>query len=850
MAKQLNILSSGQIITTALHTEMQRSYLEYAMSVIVGRALPDVRDGLKPVHRRILYAMHELGLTPDRPYRKCARVVGDVLGKYHPHGDQAVYDALVRMVQDFSCRYPLLAGHGNFGSVDNDPPAAMRYTETRLAPISYEAMLSEIGEATVDFIPNFDNSQQEPVVLPAQLPILLLNGCAGIAVGMATNVPPHNLGELVDGLIALIDDANLSDDKLLQIIPGPDFPTGGEIVGSEGTREAYTTGKGTITVRGIASIEEIQIGRGRQRQRGTTRSAIVVTELPFQVNKAAWIEKIAELVNQGKIEGIADIRDESDREGMRVVIELKRDASPQDVLENLYRQTALSSNFGAILLALVEGQPRQLSLRQILQEFLTFREQTLTRQYSYELEQTERRLHLVEGLIAALENLDAIIEILRNAPDGSTAKVTFQSQFNFSDRQSDAILAMPLRRLTGLERQQLQQELTELTERIENLRKLLSDRNELLKALKKDLRSLKKKYADPRRTRIHKLKVTKTETKKTPEKENKPTRERRREQSKTEVTEGQLSLFTTVSSTTPEEANLEITYKGYIRRLTKNHSKSNLKSADDFVVKSFSTTTDADLVVVTGSGKAFPIKVGEIPPTSGQSKGTPLVSLLPQTKEIPETLAGYLLAPSAEDSYTVVVVSQQGRIKRLAISEFANLTRRGLTVLKLKEDDQLLFALPTKEREEIALATTGGRILRFLINEQQLPVMSRGAGGVPALRLGRNEQLIGAVSLNQDDNLLLVTKLGYAKRLPISAIRLANVGDIGTQALQYTSKLDALIGMVEAVPETKALLLTDAPRMINLPMERVAFWGKDGTGDRINKLKEEEKLVNLVIIDG
>ncbi|OKH31697.1 DNA topoisomerase IV [[Phormidium ambiguum] IAM M-71] len=851
MAKQLNILSSGQIITTALHTEMQRSYLEYAMSVIVGRALPDVRDGLKPVHRRILYAMHELGLTPDRPYRKCARVVGDVLGKYHPHGDQAVYDALVRMVQDFSCRYPLLAGHGNFGSVDNDPPAAMRYTETRLAPISYEAMLSEIGEATVDFIPNFDNSQQEPVVLPAQLPILLLNGCAGIAVGMATNVPPHNLGELVDGLIALIDDANLSDDKLLEIIPGPDFPTGGEIVGNEGTREAYTTGKGTITVRGIASIEEIQIGRGRQRQRGTTRSAIVVTELPFQVNKAAWIEKIAELVNQGKIEGIADIRDESDREGMRVVIELKRDASPQDVLENLYRQTALSSNFGAILLALVEGQPRQLSLRQILQEFLTFREQTLTRQYSYELEQTERRLHLVEGLIAALENLDAIIEILRNAPDGSTAKVTFQSRFNFSDRQSDAILAMPLRRLTGLERQQLQQELTELTERIENLRKLLSDRNELLKALKKDLRSLKKKYSDPRRTRIHKLKVTKTETKKTktPENENKPTRERRREQTKTEVTEGQLSLFTTVSSTTPEEANLEITYKGYIRRLMKNPSKSNLKSTDDFVVKSFSTTTDADLVVVTGSGKAFPIKVGEIPPTSGQSKGTPLVSLLPQAKEIPETLAGYLLAPSAEDSHTVVVVSQQGRIKRLAISEFANLTRRGLTVLKLKEDDQLLFALPTKEREGIALATTGGRILRFLINEQQLPVMSRAAGGLQALRLGRQEKLIGAVSINQDDNLLLVTHLGYAKRLPISAIRLANLGDIGTQALQYTSKLDALIGMVEAVPETKVLLLTDAPRTIYLPVERVAFWGKDGTGDRINKLKEEEKVVNLVIVD-
>ncbi|MFB2892095.1 DNA topoisomerase (ATP-hydrolyzing) subunit A [Aerosakkonemataceae cyanobacterium BLCC-F50] len=849
MAKQLNILSSGQIITTALHTEMQRSYLEYAMSVIVGRALPDVRDGLKPVHRRILYAMHELGLTPDRPYRKCARVVGDVLGKYHPHGDQAVYDALVRMVQDFSCRYPLLAGHGNFGSVDNDPPAAMRYTETRLAPISHEAMLSEIGEATVDFIPNFDNSQQEPVVLPAQLPILLLNGCAGIAVGMATNVPPHNLGELVDGLIALIDDANLSDDKLLTLIPGPDFPTGGEIVGMEGTREAYTTGKGTITVRGIANIEEIQIGKGRQRQRGTTRSAIVVTELPFQVNKAAWIEKIAELVNQGKIEGIADIRDESDREGMRVVIELKRDTNPQEVLEHLYKQTALATNFGAILLALVEGQPRQLTLREILQEFLSFREQTLTRQYRYELEQTERRLHLVEGLIAALENLDAIIEILRNAPDGSTAKVTFQSRFNFSDRQSDAILAMPLRRLTGLERQQLQQELNELTERIQNLQRLLSDRNELLKALKKDLRSLKKKYSDPRRTRIYNPKVTATATKKTPEKEDKTPRERRRDKPKTEEAEGQLSLFTPLTSSTPEEANLEITYKGYIRRLSKNGSK-NLKSSDDVVVKTFSTTTEADLIVVTGSGKAFPVKVGEIPPTSGQAKGTPLVSLLPQAKEVPETLAGYFIAPSAEDSSSVVVVSQQGRIKRLVSSEFANLSRRGLTVLKLKEDDALLFALPTNEREEIALATTGGRILRFLLNEQQLPVMSRGAGGLQALRLGRNEKLISAVSLNQDDNLLLVTHLGYAKRLPISAIRLANLGDIGTQALQYTSKSDALIGMIGVIPETKALLLTDTQKMVNLAVERIRFWGKDGTGDRINKLKEEEKVIDLVIVEG
>ena len=423
------------VITTALHTEMQQSYLEYAMSVIVGRALPDVRDGLKPVHRRILYAMHELCLTPDRPYRKCARIVGDVLGKYHPHGDQAVYDALVRLVPAFSSRYPLLGGHGNFGSVDNDPPAAMRYTETRLAPIGNEALLTEIGEATVDFVGNFDNSQQEPTVLPAQLPILLLNGSSGIAVGMATNIPPHNLGEIVDGLVALIDHPDLSDAKLFELIPGPDFPTGGEIIGTEGIQEAYATGKGSIPVRGVAQVEELQIGRGRHR-----RTALIVTELPYQVNKAAWIEKMAELVNQGRLEGIADLRDESDREGIRVVIELRRDVNPQKILNNLYRQTALQSNFGTIMLALADGQPRQMPLRELLQQFLSFREDTLTRRYRHELSQAETRLHIVEGLLLALTNLDAVIDILRHATDGSTAKMQFRERLDLSDRQADAIL--------------------------------------------------------------------------------------------------------------------------------------------------------------------------------------------------------------------------------------------------------------------------------------------------------------------------------------------------------------------------------------------------------------------------
>lgn len=453
MTDSIQFNGADRILPTALHQEMQRSYLEYAMSVIVGRALPDARDGLKPVQRRILYAMHELGLTPDRPFRKSARVVGDVLGKYHPHGDQAVYDALVRLVQDFSSRYPLLAGHGNFGSIDNDPPAAMRYTETRLAPVSHVALLEEIGEETVDFVANFDNSQQEPSVLPAQLPFLLLNGCSGIAVGMATNIPPHNLGEIVDALIALIDRPQLSDRDLLRYVPGPDFPTGGEVIGSQGILDAYLEGRGSIPVRGIARIEEIQPGKGRHR-----RPVIIVTELPYQVSKAGWIEKVADLVNDGKLQGIADIRDESDREGMRVVIELRRDAQADKVLEQLYKRTALQSNFGAILLAIVEGQPQQLSLKQLLEQFLSFREGTLRRRYGHELEQTERRLMILEGLLRSLSDLDGLIEILRQSPDGGTARARLQVHFDLNERQADAVLSMPMRRITSLEQEQLQQE--------------------------------------------------------------------------------------------------------------------------------------------------------------------------------------------------------------------------------------------------------------------------------------------------------------------------------------------------------------------------------------------------------
>lgn len=829
MAKQLNLLSTGQVITTALHTEMQRSYLEYAMSVIVGRALPDVRDGLKPVHRRILYAMHELGLTPDRPFRKCARVVGDVLGKYHPHGDQAVYDALVRLVQEFSSRYPLLAGHGNFGSVDNDPPAAMRYTETRLASISHEGMLTEIGEETVEFIGNFDNSQQEPVVLPAQLPFLLLNGCTGIAVGMATNIPPHNLGEVVDGLIALIDQPDLADEKLFELIPGPDFPTGGEIVGNSGIREAYTTGKGGIVLRGVANLEEIAPTRGSKR-----RTAIVITELPYQVNKAGWIEKVADLVNQSRLQGISDIRDESDREGMRVVIELKRDTNPQEVLQNLYHQTALQSNFGAILLAIADGQPRQLSLRQLLQEFLNFREETLNRRYSYELGKAQSRLHVVEGLLKALSNIDEVIEILRRAADGSTAKMTLCSRLDLTEVQADAILAMPLRRLTSLEQQNLQREFEELSQQITLLQRLLNDRRELLKALKKDLRSLKRKYSDPRRTKIA---------------------EEQKEEPRSRGAEGQrgrgVEEEENHQSLEPaEEVVLEFTQRGYVRRIQTSGKKSKIENGlhdNDFIIQTELTDTDKELLILTSGGKVYPVRVGDIPATTGRSpRGTPLITTLTTTAQgAQEAVVKRFLLPENLDSTQMILLTKQGRIKRLSLEEFANLTRRGITILKLKDDDELSFTQFANTGKHLILASSGGRLLRFAVNDEQLPVMGRTAMGLQAFRLLRNQQMVGCVTVGKDDQLLLVTQEGYAKRLVASQLRAANRGDLGTQALKFASKTDNLAGMVMAIAATEVALVTNKERVVRIPVETVPILGRDVKGESIIQLNRDEKIITV-----
>lgn len=828
MADQLNILASGQVVPTSLHSEVQRSYLEYAMSVIVGRALPDVRDGLKPVHRRILYAMHELGLTPDRPYRKCARVVGDVLGKYHPHGDQAVYDALVRMVQSFSSRYPLLDGHGNFGSVDNDPPAAMRYTETRLAPVSNEALLGNISEALVDFIDNFDSSQQEPIVLPAQLPNLLLNGSSGIAVGMATNIPPHNLGEVIDGLIALIDRPQLSDEQLFAIIPGPDFPTGGEIIGTEGIIDAYRNGRGSIPVRGVTSFEEIHPGRGRQR-----RNAIVVTELPYQVNKAGWIEKVAQLVNNGRIEGIADIRDESDREGMRVVIELKREAQAYRILNDLYRMTPLQNNFGAIMLALDNGQPRQLPLREILQAFLDFRETTLTRQYQDQLEKTEARLHILAGLLVALNNLDDVIDILRQSPDGTTAKQEFQQRFELSERQSDAILAMPLRRLTGMEQQNLEGENRKLAAEREDLLRLLGDRKELFKAMKKELRALKKKFGDPRRTRI---------------------------QTAEEIAEETQQIEEIIAEEVEEATVLEFTQKGYLRRSSprsyqRRQAKQEeaydgiLEETEDTVMQVETALTTQELLALTQDGKAYTVTINDIPVASRQSRGVPLVSLLPDS--VPSTpgaiVAQLVLTPKALEK-DLVMVTRLGKIKRLPLKEFTNLTGRGLTALKLKQGDELSHITLAKTGDQLLLGTSGGRILRFQVDDENLPLMGRNAQGPQGLRMRKQETLAGCVAVSSEkDCVLMVSAMGYAKRTPASAIQSGSRGGIGTQAFQFSHKSDFLVALLAGLPDTSIKIITSADRSTQVITGEIPRQGRSGECQRVIKPKRGETITQVTM---
>ena len=769
-------MAEERVQPIALHQEMQRSYLEYAMSVIVGRALPDARDGLKPVQRRILYAMQELGLTPDRPYRKCARVVGDVLGKYHPHGDQAVYDALVRLVQTFASRHPLLDGHGNFGSVDDDPPAAMRYTETRLAPIAHQALLEEIGDDTVDFASNFDGSQQEPTVLPAQLPFLLLNGCSGIAVGMATSIPPHNLGEVVDGLIALIRQPGLSDERLLELIPGPDFPTGGEVLLSSGLQDTYLHGRGSIPMRGVAHTEEVQLGKGRHK-----RNAVVVTELPYQLSKAGWIEKLAESVNDGKIGGIADIRDESDRDGMRVVVELRRDAEPDKVLKDLQRRTALQSNFGAILLALVNGQPQQLSLRQLLQTFLDYRELTLIRRTSHALRKTEDRLEVVEGLITALNNLQAVIAMIQKAQDAGSARASLMVQLDLNERQADAVLAMPLRRLTGLEQESLRQEVDNLRDERERLKLLLENRDQLLDAMVSELKTLKKRFSTPRRTRLVEggdaLIAERAAS-------QRPNTELLRQQA--------LAAL-------PGDGRLLIQADGQVKIVTPQ-VLGRLHFGDPCPVSDAPSPARVilpiepppRLLAISANGRVALVRWE----FAGQQPGA-LERFLPSGLEGDPIVAITPLPVQESSDLSLGLLSSDGRFKRLPLADVLDLSGRATSVVKLKEGVQLKTAVICREHQDLLLVSDIGRMLRLPINEDVLPLMGRLAQGPMTMRLLPGEDLVGALCPSEP-TVLLVSEQGHLARIDLTSIRPSQRGDLGSMAIQLTGNADRITGLAEA----------------------------------------------------
>ena len=737
---------------------MQRSYLEYAMSVIVGRALPDARDGLKPVQRRILFAMHELGLTPDRPYRKCARVVGDVLGKYHPHGDQAVYDALVRQVQIFSSRYPILDGHGNFGSIDDDPPAAMRYTETRLAPISNDAILSEIDQETVDFSPNFDGSQQEPDVLPAQLPFLLLNGSAGIAVGMATSIPPHNLNEVVEALIAIVKNPSLDEEKLLKLIPGPDFPTGGEILISNGIQETYKKGRGSITMRGIAHIEEINPGKGKHK-----RSGIIISELPYQLNKASWIEKLAELVNNGKVTGIADIRDESDRDGMRILVEIKRDSDPKKILEFLYQKTSLQSNFGAILLALVNGQPVQLTLRKLLNNFLEFREHTILLRSNYQLKKIKNRQEIVEALIQAINNLREIIKLIERSKDTAEAKNNLIKSLKINERQADGILGMPLKKITSLEKNLLHNEIKELKGKRDELESIINNREKLMKVMIKELKILKKKFGSSRKTKLIEggdALIAERIANQRPNKELQRINALK-----------QLSIDSEIIIQSNNDIKIipSITIKKLKLKDDTQERKDILPSKLIWPIKN-----EPKILAISEQGKIGLLKWE----FAGQKPG-PIEKFLPAGLEN-ERIINFIPLPDKKD-ISLGLISSDGKFKKISIDEITEISNRSTTILKLKDNIKLKSCFLCEENSYLFIITDIGRIIKLKITNNDFPCMGKLAQGSSIIKLFPGEHIIKALNTNEKQvkDLILITNNVTFIKHNTKEIKTSKKGELG-----------------------------------------------------------------------
>ncbi|MGM9993922.1 MAG: DNA gyrase subunit A [Candidatus Avigastranaerophilus sp.] len=816
MAQQ-NFFEDGKIVPVNIREQMKQCYIDYAMSVIIGRALPDVRDGLKPVHRRILFAMNELGMAPDKPFKKCARIVGEVLGKYHPHGDTAVYESLVRMAQDFSTRYLTVDGHGNFGSVDGDGAAAMRYTEARMHKIT-TSMLADIDCETVDFVPNFDGSLEEPSVLPVRLPMLLLNGVSGIAVGMATNVPPHNLCEIVDGTIALIDNPNLTTDELMQYVKGPDFPTGASIIGVSEIRKAYETGRGSIKMSAISSFEEIPASGGRQ-----SRTAIVITEIPYQVNKAVLITKIAELVRDKRIEGISDIRDESDRDGMRIVIELKRDAKPDVVKNNLYKYTQLTATFGVNMLALVGQQPRLMNLLEVLTEFIEHRVEIITRRTLFFLKKAKIRAHILEGLLIALASLDDVIELIKNSKTADDARVGLMSKFGLDIDQANAILEMQLRRLTGLEQDKIKAEYDELKKKISEYEEILADRNKVLAIIKKELNEDKEKYGDDRKTQI------------LPESDE-----------------------MTIEDLTPNIAMaVFITRQGYIKRISLDtferqnratRGKGGIKTKEDDDVGHFFTAMMHDKVLFFSSkGTVYSLNVYDFPEGSRQAKGLPIINVLPLEQD--EQITAVVPVSNFDPDSNLIMLTKKGYIKRIGLDNFANIRKNGIIAIGLEEGDTLNWVKQANNTDEVFIATSCGMAIRFAIDD--LRPLGRSARGVNSMKLRAGDTIIGCdiIPRNFDADLLVVTSDGFGKRSKMSEFRAQNRGGIGLIATKFKSAASRLVALTVVEETDEIMVVTQNGIVTRIKASDISRQGRPATGVRIQNLMENDSVmaVNKIV---
>ena len=800
----------GKIVPVNLEHEMKNCYIDYAMSVIVARALPDVRDGLKPVHRRILYAMQEAGMGSTKPYKKSARIVGEVLGKYHPHGDSSVYNAIVRMAQDFSMRYVLADGHGNFGSVDGDPAAAMRYTEVRMSKIS-ELMLQDIEKDTVEFIPNYDESLKEPQVLPAKFPQLLINGTSGIAVGMATNIPPHNMNEVIDGTLMLIDNPDTTIEELMTAIKGPDFPTAGLILGTEGIRQAYTTGRGIIKMRANAHIEMLSNGKPR----------IIVTELPYQVNKARLIEKIAELVRDKQVEGITDLRDESDRNGMRIVIDLRRDSNPNVILNQLYKHTQLQDSFGVIMLALVDGKPKVLNLKEILHYYIRHQQDVVTRRTRYDLQRAEARAHILEGLTIAIDHLDAVITTVKESRTADIAREALMSSFKLTEKQAQAILDLKLQRLTGLEREKIEEEYLEILDTIEQLKEILADEQKILAIIKDELTAVKEKYGDVRRTKLT-------------------------------IDTSEINVEDLIAE---EDVVITLTHNNYIKRIPldtyrrQNRGGKGVKGMGtketDFVENMLITTTHHTIMFFTTRGRVYRLKAYEIAEASRQAKGTAIVNLLQLDKE--EKITAIIQVKGFDPERYLFMATRKGIVKKTSLSEFANLRKNGLNAINLDDDDDLMGVKFTDGESYLMLGTKYGKAIAF--PEDNVRSMGRTARGVKGITLVDGDEVVGMDILKHDAEVLTVTENGYGKRTPTEEYRSQTRGGKGVINLKVTDKTGPVIGIKVVRPNQELMLISADGIVIRTNIEDISLISRNTQGVKLMSTAENDKVASMATLE-